>query len=502
MAKTKTFILNLLAGGNLTLAQTEEKDNLVLFIIGKDKQFAIPFIKNEKATFAYVDPSIDDIDYNGIDNIIEEINKGKVFKDIFKYKTISKTSPIHSHTITGFVACNIPGAKMVQPKNLEEVASKFGYTIMSKSSGIKCRTRDYSEILKDEEILKNFKKDEEELQKVDASFDSLSKEAKIAYEAIEAGRSNGLILQGPTGTGKSVMARIMANKAGAPLLNLQITDGTTVEDLMGSYVPNSEGGFDFVEGPALKAYSGPYHLVVEEVNFGQTGVIACLNQITDDTPRIVYQGKTYYKHPDFVCYMTMNPGYDGTNPLNVALKNRFSKVDVPALTKDEFSKRAIAYSKGIGHSLSKEFFGRLFDFAAFIEKEANNNKWHENAKFSIRNAQRLCDAILLKPRNFEDFFAAISTQYLNDLSCDNDNSAKLMQFKKEPDLIEKVRSIYECYDLAETKKVEVEDDLESIFASIMTTEAEESSESEGEDDDADELMKKIMPSGSMRDFEM
>ena len=173
--------------------------------------------------------------------------------------------------------------------------------------------------------------------------------------------------------------------------------------------------------------------------------------------------RTYHRHPNFVVNLTMNPGYAGTEPLNVALKNRFAKVNVPALTKDEFIRRARCYSKGLGHELSDEFFSKLFDFAETIEKQGCSTQWHENIKFSIRNAQRLCDSILAKSRSFEDFFAALSVQYLNDLATDNDNSEKLEILKKSQDIINQAKTIYHCYDFATIQSKKVERSFSSFF---------------------------------------
>lgn len=484
-------ILNLLSKGMITLGATTGKDEYVLFVVGADKQFAIPFIKTKSATFAYIDDSIAVEDYAGLANIIDAINANKVYKGIYAYKPISKKAPEHSHIIKDIIPGGIDGAKSVQPKNLDKIIKVLGYDRAASADLPAAIERDYSELLKEPENMANFEKDAAELKKVGATYEGLSPEIKTAYEAISAGHSSGLILEGPTGTGKSFAIDIMANHAGAPLLGIQITGGTTEDHLLGNFIPNGEGGFDFVEGPLLKAYYKGYWLKLDEINFGSAPVIAVVNQFTDGTNRVTVNGKTYHRHPNFVICMTMNPGYEGTDPLNVALKNRFAKVDVPALTKKEFCARAMAYSKGLGHQLSFDFFSKVYDFAAFIEKEANSSKWHENAKFSVRNAQRLCDAILMKKRSFDEFFAAMSIEYMNDLSTDNDNSDKLQQFKKEKDVIEQVRAIYELYDFAEVKSVDITDTLDSFFTEDPDEESSESDSKKSSDKMVDDLMSRF-----------
>ena len=241
-----------------------------------------------------------------------------------------------------------------------------------------------------------------------------------------------------------------------------------MEDLIGMYVPRttaSEGGasYEFVAGPLLKAYTEGYQVVIEEVNYGQPGVIAKLNDMTDFTPRFPYCGKVYHRHPNFAVYMTMNPGYAGTEILNMALKNRFQIVQVPAFDKEKFTDLAVAYSASLGHPLRREFFKQLFDFANLIEKEAGTSKWNESVVFSIRNAQRLCENILHKSRSFDEFRAAIAVQYLNYLSVDNDNSDKLDIFKNSEEIKEQIRKIYEYYDFREIAKKKVTADFDSLF---------------------------------------
>lgn len=476
------------ANGILTLARLGEPDQYLLAVTTQDKNLFVPYVKIKGSAFAYIDPDKYDIeDYEALATIVDAINEAKLFKGVYQFKPISKKAPEHSNQVVGYVKSS--GAITTVPENIKEILEKEGYEIVEKKLATTFKRRDYSELLKDPENRRIFDEDAAELEKIGATYESLSLVTKVEYEAIESGKSNGIIFAGPTGTGKSVAARILANRAGAPLLNLQITNGTSVDDLVGSYVPNDSvdgGKFKFVEGPLLKAFHKGYPLLIEEINYGQAGVNATLNQFLDGTLRIPLYGKVYNRHPNFVVYMTMNPGYEGTETLNVALKNRFSKIDVPALTRAQFIDRAKEYSKKQGYELSAEFFGKLYDFSAVIEKEAGSSKWRENVKFSIRNAQRLCNDILQKKCNFDEFTAAISAQYLNDLSIDNDNSEKLQAFKQSKEIIEQIRGIYELYDFAEEKTVKVTLKFDDLF------ETTGSGVEEDDKADKDEAARKIL----------
>jgi hypothetical protein len=183
----------------------------------------------------------------------------------------------------------------------------------------------------------------------------------------------------------------------------------------------------------------------------------------------------------------MNPGYEGTEVLNMALKNRFSIVDVPALTKKQFTERMIGYSKSLGHALSKDFFYKLFDFAGKIEVLGKGSGYHENLAFSIRNAQRLCDILLLQPRDFESFKAALSVQYIDVLSCDNDNSAKVEELRENPDINAKIQEIFDLYDCATMNKATSLMSLADVFQ-VGETDSD-NNESTLNDADLDELFK-------------
>lgn len=522
----KFDLLKALAKGVINLAKLDETgDEFALAIVTKKKSWVVPVVKS----IAYLDDEELGEDYSTIQEIIDAINLNKLYKEVSRFGIKTKAAPEHSKIVYGFAKSAIEGAPSIQPEGLDGVFKAAGYSVLEHTVETAFVPRDYSEIMKKPEYKKIYDENHALLEKTGANYKGLNKETQLAYESVEAGKMQGLIFTGPTGTGKSWTAMILADHAGAPLLNLQVTYGTTVEDLVGSFIPN-DGAVDdgigaklhaimkdstlkvdeqiaaceelikssgnsskwkFIPGPLLRAKYEGLPLVLEEVNYGQAGIISKINEFTDDTPRVTVNGITYEAHRNFVLYMTMNPGYAGTDPLNVALKNRFAIVDVPALTKAEFAARAQKYSAALGHKLRLEFFNKLFDFAAFLEKEGNSNAWHEDVKFSIRNANRLSDSILIKKRNFAEFQAAVAVNYINNLSTDNDNSAKLAEFKKDKTIVDQIQQIYELYDFAEAKTVAKADSLDAFFSEEEETSGDDASE-------RSEAMKKITERFGMR----
>ena len=458
-----------------------DKKEYLLVILTKDRNVAVPIL----GTRAYL--GTDEELGDKLEPIVNLVIHDKVFGEHLpgSIKIIYKDAPAHSHEILSQVT--VKGA--CKYEKLDEVLSELGYTIIAPDIKVSTKIKDYSELVKKDPFAKAIlAENKAELEAVGATFDTLNDETKIAYEGLAKGKYLGLIFAGPTGTGKSWAGRILANHMKAPYLTLQIDHGTMVDTLVGSFVPKAgekvkedtaekiletlrdpklsvsdalnevqkflritgEGSkWEFIPGPLLKAFTEGWIIILEEVNFGDPGVLAKLNEFTDGTLRVTVNGIPYKRHPNFLVIMTMNPGYAGTDPLNVALKGRFAKVNVPALTKEQFTTRMIGYSRGLGHALSVEFFSRLYDFAAAMESLGNDSTFHEDVKFSVRNAQRLCDCILSKPRTLEEFTAAISIQYLNDLTMDNDNSDRVENLKKDTNTVNSITSLYTLYDFAE-----------------------------------------------------
>lgn len=449
--------------GMILLAEPKESEKL-LIIIEKDNTVVIPMIKT-KTNLAYILTDDDEL-FEKRAFIVDEVIKSKVFK-LPIYRTANKAAPEHEHTIKSFVKPAISGLKLTIPKDINKRIKEEGYSYDPDTESVVVEKRDYAPLLKNPVNKKRFEADAEKLKMYEATYEGLPLELRLAYESslIRHSESMGMLLTGPTGTGKSFAARVLANHAGAPLLNIQITYGTTVEDLVGSFAPNTgDGGkWIFVPGPLTVAFSQGYFVVIEEVNYGQPGVLAKINEFTDPTQtRVTINGIVYERHENYMPILTMNPGYQGTETLNLALKNRLQIVDFPALGEKEFVARGQQYSRLLGWTLPKGFFKETYAFANFLEREGSSSKFHEDIKFSIRNVQRLCASVLRKHCNFEEFFEAVAVQYINSLNCDNDNSEKLSAFKASEEIRDNVKRIYEYYDFCEPDTIIVDTSLEDL----------------------------------------
>lgn len=137
-----------------------------------------------------------------------------------------------------------------------------------------------------------------------------------------------IMIVGETGSGKTHFARFLAFKLGLPYKRLNLNGATTVEDLVGQIVP-TEKGFQWVDGWLSKFMRFGGLLVLDEINMAQSDILALLNSVLDDERTLTLtqkDGEVIKAHKHFFVISTMNLNYEGTKPLNEALKDRFSDV--------------------------------------------------------------------------------------------------------------------------------------------------------------------------------
>jgi len=469
--------------GLLAFGVLADTDCFVLCLVSKKDKYFIPMLRKNGVGSAYIDPAkYDDAQYENISSLINTLNTYKIFTPI-KYTPKSMVAPDFTKEVTAFIRPT--GVQYALPKGIKQALEADGYVVkLNLGHKLPYTPRNYGNQIEDNPDFKlQYEAELNLLKSAKMTYDDLPEEIKINYESVASGAKPGIIFVGPTGTGKTWLSMALACEAKAHREDVQFTPDTQVEDLIGKYVaddrPDSKSNWRFVEGPLLKAYYLGYVFTGQEINYGSSGVNSCLNRYLDGTLQIEENGKIYHRHPNFVAYLTMNPGYEGTEELNRALKNRFSIIQVPAWTEQKYIEVLSNHSERLGHKLSPIFFQELLKFAATVEQTANGGGYHEHVKFSVRNAQRFLDTILLKPRTFTEFEAAFHSEYINLLSCDNDNSDKLDKYKKDEMIVNSIKKLYDLYDYSEIEESsKLADDLSDLFS-----QEEEEVEAIGRNDD-------------------
>lgn len=461
-----SFKLNdLLKQGVVNLFSTEENNNYVLILAFKNKTFVVDLVSNKSGNIAYVDPA-KGYDPTEIINLQDFVTTklNKVYSSIAKFDFLQVSpAPARSNAIKSYI---ISRGNKADSKILDKILTDNGYDIskLYKSITATSTVRDYSLLIaSSKEAQDNLKANEEKLKTMNATVKT-TPGAELLEKAIRNGRVTGALLVGPAGTGKSILGNIFARDLGAPIFTMQIDDGTQSEHLLGTYVPSeSEKGYKFVPGILLRAYSEGWMILLNEVNMGHSEVLCILNQFLDDTPSITVYGKEFKKHPNFVLIATENPGYEGTNSLNPALKSRFMVLGVDSLEEKEFVSRMISYSHNVCHNdLSVDFFKKLYAYSAHVGKVNQENEFCEDVEFCIRNAQHLVDLILSEQCNEKDFIQAVKMAYLNSLTIDNDNMDKVASLVKNADEQAKIKDLYNSYDYRQQSTVVPESNYEDL----------------------------------------
>ena len=145
-------------------------------------------------------------------------------------------------------------------------------------------------------------------------------------------RKENILIEGPTGAGKSMSLRAFAAAKGLPLVVVPCNIGLEPTQLYGGLTVNenkkdpSESDYVWVDGVVTQVVRNGGVLVFEEVNAAPAGIMTSAFGLLDSSRELVllaHNGERVPAHPDLLIAATMNPDYEGTAPLSPALRNRF-----------------------------------------------------------------------------------------------------------------------------------------------------------------------------------
>jgi len=141
-------------------------------------------------------------------------------------------------------------------------------------------------------------------------------------DAIESGIDR-VILYGPPGTGKTFAALNFDARRGSE--RLVCTEDLTTADINGCWSPTGDGAWEWLEGPAIRAWRRGMRLVIDEVDRASGDVLSLLLAMTDSDGSAQWRhpgtGEVLMPHRDFAVIMTTN--LERIEELPVALRDRF-----------------------------------------------------------------------------------------------------------------------------------------------------------------------------------
>lgn len=150
--------------------------------------------------------------------------------------------------------------------------------------------------------------------------------------AVSINMNRALILEGPTGAGKTALIKYLAHATNNVYSRVQMTGSTDIENFVGHFAIDKNVGTVWVDGALTLAMKHGYWLLLDEFNMALPEIVALVNSVLDDDKTLTLDtkdGTTIIKaHPDFRLFATMNPSdeYAGTKQLNIATENRYQKI--------------------------------------------------------------------------------------------------------------------------------------------------------------------------------
>lgn len=461
--------IDFLKDGVLNALETKEKGTILYVVIkattdvdGNKVTKPIGLWKTGRSGYyaeSYDDQTLDEMDYIR-ENCLEPIY-GDKHKWVLKSKLADPSDD--AKVLTGFLSGTNKNCSL---DILKPWFDKLGYDYSQLESlpiGSSF-VREYTDAANTEkgELLLKYNADTLEFITIhkEEDFDIKGRNLLNTVKYVE--KVKGALLAGPSGTGKSTLARQVCDFLKAPLLSMECDEGKTTDELIGSFLPNDSGGFDFRPGILVESLMRGMDVLLDEGNFLVPGVQSVLHQFLDDTPYIQIDnpkdGKNpalVEKNPNSFIFITCNPGYGGTYPFNPAMKSRLKPYYIPQLTVEEYTKRCKNYSKNYFHyELRDSFYSKLYEFSNYMQTFANS--FAESVCFNFRNAQILIGDILNSPVNKDEFFEYIKYSFADYLSLDNDNQQKKVGLLTSAEYLLKVNELYELYDF---KKVECCNDI-------------------------------------------
>ena len=165
--------------------------------------------------------------------------------------------------------------------------------------------------------------------------------AEEVRELLQAGAKS-ILLYGPPRTGKTRLIDSIIDRNSQDRCSIQIHDGWGYDHLIEGLKPDTNGNWDWKDGPLKEAIvSGKKYIVLEEIN--RTAISQALGEVfslIEEVYRgpknglILRSGQKFWIPEDVVFLMTMNTVDKSTEDIDDALLSRIAAVEFPARPED------------------------------------------------------------------------------------------------------------------------------------------------------------------------
>ena len=209
-------------------------------------------------------------------------------------------------------------------------------------------------------------------------------------ELFEAAHENKLpvMLNGPTGCGKTRLVEYMAWKLKRPLYTVACHDDLSANDLTGRYIIKGDE-VEWIDGPLLMAVNNGGISYLDEIVEARKDVTVVIHPLTDHRRYLPVEkrGKIFHAPKDFMLVISYNPNYQSVlKELKPSTKQRFVSINLE-WPDEELETRIIRQEAGVDEDIA----GRLVKSANRIR-----NLVHQGLEEGVSTRELVYAGLLLK----------------------------------------------------------------------------------------------------------
>jgi nitric oxide reductase NorQ protein len=197
-----------------------------------------------------------------------------------------------------------------------------------------------------------------------------------------------VLLNGPTGSGKTRLVEHMAWRLGLPLFTVACHDDLSANDLIGRYIVKGDE-VTWIDGPLLMAVRNGGLAYLDEIVEARKDVTVVIHPLTDHRRYLPVEkrGKIFSAPDDFMMVISYNPNYQSVlKELKPSTRQRFIAINLgwPA---EELEVRIVCREAGV----EEETAGRLVKAANRIR-----HLIHQGLEEGVSTRELVYAATLLK----------------------------------------------------------------------------------------------------------
>jgi len=200
-----------------------------------------------------------------------------------------------------------------------------------------------------------------------------------------------LLAVGPTGCGKSELAKSFFHEVQVPLLRVNLSDGITEDQFIGSRTLR-DGEVVFQDGILTMAAEHGLPLLCDEINAARENILIALNGLMDTGMMVIPDdnNRVVKAKAGFMIIGTMNPpeDYAGVNEMNAATKNRFTYAIPFTYLPRDLEVQVVMSQTGFA---DEELVGNLVDLANDLRRLKKEHQMESDT--STRMLVQLCDEL-------------------------------------------------------------------------------------------------------------